>query len=147
VHLVSFFTTHWLIGVIAVILVVFIIGALIKAAIKFAIIAAIIGFILIGVIGLSPNEILHKGKAAVDGVTNIYNNTIDPILTDEIDKADYQVKPNGDYTVTTKDVKITGNKNDDEITIFYNGKSYHINTESLSKPIQEKIKSITSDQS
>lgn len=142
-EIIDFLTHHWIIGIIGVILVIIIIGSLIKAAIKFAILALIIGFVLVAVVGLTPNEVLHKGKAAVDGVTKIYQNTIDPILEKEIDKADYQTKPNGEYTIKTKDVKITGKKGDKNITINYNGKAYHINSDLMSKQIKEKLDSVS----
>ena len=132
-------THNWILAAIAAILVFFVIGALIRMAIKTALTALIIGVILFAVIGLSPQELIDKGESALNGSNGFYKHTIQPLIEKEIDQADYSKKPNGDYTLSAKDLKITGKQDDNKVIIQFKGKTYTINTDDLGKQVQNKL--------
>lgn len=138
-QVIAFFTHNGVIGVIVAILVIVIIIALVKAALKLATVLIIIGVVLVVFFGFSPNELINKGKAALNGATSIYHKSIEPSLNKEIDQAEFNAKPNGGYTINTPDMHITGQKDGKTVNIEYNGHTYTIDVSQMSDHIQKVI--------
>jgi hypothetical protein len=64
---------------IAIVAVVFIIS-LLRSLFKLALTAALIGIILVVFFGLSPNNVLTKGKQLASNASSYAENTIKPII-------------------------------------------------------------------
>ncbi|GGH78774.1 hypothetical protein JOD43_001579 [Pullulanibacillus pueri] len=133
---------HWILGIVAFLFILFIARAVIRMALKMAFIAAIIGVIMVVCIGLTPGQVIDKGKSAFMSSSDLYHETLEPLIKSEIDQADYSEKPNGDYTIKAEDLKIQGNPEKKEVIINFKGKMYTFSTDDISKKIKDKITSM-----
>ncbi|GGE39333.1 hypothetical protein GCM10011391_17640 [Pullulanibacillus camelliae] len=141
--LIDTITHHWLLCIIAIILIILIARAVFRTAIKLALILLIIGILCLLFVGHSPTDLLKKGTSPMTDPTHFYEHTLQPLLEDQLNHAHYKKEANGDYVISANHLKITGQPKAKTIVIHYKGKAYTIDTKEISNDIKSKIAALT----
>ncbi|WP_273854234.1 hypothetical protein [Guptibacillus spartinae] len=114
---------------------------LLKVAFRVALVLGLIAIILIFVFDFSPKEVFTMGKDVGEYTLNeaneLYTKSIEPILEKEIQSATYTVNEQGDYTITSTNLKIVGKQQEDVATVIYKEKEYEISVQLLNTFLEE----------
>jgi hypothetical protein len=140
--IVHLFTQNPLVCIIAVVFIIFIIGAVVRAAVKLAGIALIIGVILVLFFGLTPNQAINKERQALSTAVSYYNQSIKPVAENEIKDAKVTQNSDGTFVIQTKDFQIDGKKGSDIVTVVFKGKDYKLNADQLGPAIQSEVQKL-----
>jgi hypothetical protein len=111
----AFFKEHWLVLVIALI-VLFIIVRIVKTVLKWAIVAVIvIGLVVYS--GYSMDDLKQIGTKVADTVKQ---ETINAMVGEAKD-ATFVTNADGTFTVKTKNVELTGKPGENEVAVSFRG--------------------------
>lgn len=111
----TFFKDHWLVLVIALV-VLFMIVRIVKTVLKWAIVAAIVlGIVVYS--GYSMDDLKEIGTKVADTVKQEAVNA----MVGEAKNASFVNNPDGTFTVKTKNVELTGVPGENEVAVSFRG--------------------------
>lgn len=139
--MVDFLKENWIIVLIVLLVIIFIVNAMFKLAVA----ALVVGFIMVLFLGYSPTEVINIGKNVAIKTSNLYKDTVEPIIEKEIEGAEFITNPDKTYVIKTESVKLTGVSGSNVAKVTYKDKTFDIDISKLSKSIQDKIKSMEKD--
>lgn len=114
----TFFKDNWLVLVIALVVLLLVIR-IVKTMVKWAIVAAlVIGLVLYS--GYTMDDVKDIGSKVMD---NVKEEALNVMVGDGKD-ADYVLKEDGTYTVTTNNVELKGEVGASEVKVSVHGSPY-----------------------
>lgn len=116
------------IGVVALIVII----SIIKSLFKIALIAVIIGTIAVFGFGMTPEEVMNKGKELASYGTEFINDKVKPAVIEGIKEAVVTKNEDGTYTLKSDDILVEKNK-DNESVITVKSLNATFTLEELSK--------------
>lgn len=135
-----------LVSIAILVLFVLFVISLIKAAKRIAILFLVVAVVMVFFFDYSPKQVVDKGKQVVTMATDTFKSTIEPVLEKELKDATYEMKKDGSYVMTTKSLKITGEKESTDVFITYKDKTVKVNLKEFSNTIQDTFKKVQEQQ-
>lgn len=111
----TFFQENWLVLAIALIVLLLIVR-IVKTVVKWALVAVVvIGLVLYS--GYTLDDVKEIGGKVVDGVKQEAVN----VMLGEAEDAEYKAEADGSFTITTKNVELTGKTGSNEVKVSLRG--------------------------
>jgi hypothetical protein len=139
--IVDLYHNNPIVAIILTLLVVTAVISIVRGLIKLAFTIALVAVVAVVFFHVNPNAILQKGQEVQQATTTYYQNTLKPIVSDELAGATFQANPDGTYVIKTSDFSIKGKSGQSYVIITYKNTSTKVDASLLGDAFQQYLAS------
>ncbi|MGO0060833.1 hypothetical protein ACTID9_12600 [Brevibacillus fluminis] len=113
---------------------------IVRSLFRLVAILAVVGVILVVFFQFSSDQVINMGRTAVKNTEKVVQQTITPLLHNELKDADITFQPDGSYEMKTASIRITGKKGESKATVYYKEEKWDVDIGQLGHLFQEQLK-------
>ncbi|MET3289695.1 hypothetical protein EDM56_26020 [Brevibacillus fluminis] len=113
---------------------------IVRSLFRLVAILAVVGVILVVFFQFSSDQVINMGRTAVKNTEKVVQQTITPLLNNELKDADITFQPDGTYEMKTASIRITGKKGESKATVYYKEEKWDVDIGQLGNLFQEQLK-------
>jgi cytochrome c oxidase assembly factor CtaG len=140
-YILNWYHSNPIVAIILALLMVTAVISIIRGLLKLSFTIALIAVVAVVFFHVNPNTIIQKGQEVQQATTTYYENTLQPIVSNELAGATYQANPDGTYLIKTSNLSIKGKSNQSYVIITYKNTSTKVDASLLGDSFQQYLAS------